>query len=98
MKDWDWIYLTPFVWVIGHPEDIHLYLGLGYSPPPFPLQSCLYPYGLTGALYYPGLTVLHTYTSVPASAMSVPMPIAAAAAPTIAVSMNDALIKKATML
>ena len=38
-------------------------MGLGYSPPPPLLWSCLYPHGLTGALYYPSLTDLHTYTT-----------------------------------
>src|ERR1700677_1734210 len=49
---------------IGHPEDVHLYLGLDYSSPPPLLQSCLYPHGLAGVLYYPGLMDLHAYSGL----------------------------------
>src|ERR1700677_3204113 len=57
--DLPWKSLPLLFEFIGHPEDVHLYLGLDYSSPPPLLQSCLYPHGLAGGLYYPGLPVLH---------------------------------------
>ena len=61
--DLPWKSLPLLFEFIGHPEDVHLYLGLDYSSPPPLLQSCLYPHGLAGVLYYPGLTDLHAYIS-----------------------------------